>query len=101
MVSSTPQGFVEPDSVQRVGFGRISSRKSKAGSQEIPCSIPDLKEGTFRHTQHQPHLRFSILKAQGVIFSPVKERNMGHLRTNSPASTRVQESDLFLEESSF
>jgi hypothetical protein len=35
-----------------------------------------------------------ILSAQGVIFSPVKGRNIGHLRTNSPASTRVQESIL-------
>jgi hypothetical protein len=58
MVTSIPQGFIEPGSAQSVGLGRITARKSKAWSQKIPCSIPSLKERPFRHTQHHSNMRF-------------------------------------------
>jgi hypothetical protein len=44
MVTGIPQVFIEPGSAQRVGLGRVSARKSEAGSQEI-TPIPALKQG--------------------------------------------------------
>jgi hypothetical protein len=39
MVTSIPQVFIEPGSAQMVDLGRISAKKSKAGSQDIPAPL--------------------------------------------------------------
>jgi hypothetical protein len=73
----------EPGSAERVGLGRVPTRKSEVGSQDIPPPIPDL----ISRTLQTPPASVTPAVLHPTTLIPSDEE--GQLGTHSPACTWV------------